>query len=40
MKTLHGFVHGNTIELNEELGMLEGQEVEVSVRVAREGHLG
>ena len=35
MKALHGFVHGNTIELNEGLGMREGQEVEVLVRAAR-----
>jgi hypothetical protein len=35
MKALHGFVRGNTIELNEDLGMREGQAVEVLVRVAR-----
>jgi hypothetical protein len=31
-KTLHGKVHGKTIELGEDLGLAEGQEVEVSVR--------
>ena len=31
MKTLHGRVHGKTIELMEDLGMPEGQEVEVQV---------
>jgi hypothetical protein len=34
MKTLHGRVHGRTIELTEDLGMADGQEVEVSVRAA------
>ncbi|HJT36197.1 MAG TPA: hypothetical protein VJ783_29520 [Pirellulales bacterium] len=28
-KTLHGKVRGRTIELDEDLGILEGQEVEV-----------
>ena len=32
-KTLHGTVHGNTIELDEDLGIAEGQEVEVQVKV-------
>jgi hypothetical protein len=32
-KILHGKVHGRTIELNEDLGLSEGQEVEVQVRV-------
>ncbi len=31
-KLLHGKVHGRTIELTEDLGLAEGQEVEVSVR--------
>ena len=31
-KVLHGRVHGRTIELAEDLGLAEGQEVEVSVR--------
>jgi hypothetical protein len=32
-KTLHGIVRGKTIELDEELGMAEGQEVEVQVTI-------
>jgi len=32
-KTLYGKVHGKTIELDEDLGAAEGQEVEVQVRV-------
>ena len=32
-KTLHGKVHGRTIELDEDLGLPEGQEVEVRVRI-------
>jgi len=32
-KTLYGKVHGNTIEPDEDLGVAEGQEVEVQVRV-------
>ena len=32
-KTLHGKVHGKTIELDEDLGVAEGQEVEIQVRV-------
>jgi hypothetical protein len=32
-KTIHGKVHGRTIELDEDLGVAEGQEVEVQVRV-------
>ncbi len=32
-KTIHGKVHGKTIELDEELGVAEGQEVEIHVRV-------
>jgi hypothetical protein len=31
-KTLHGKVHGKTIELDEDLGVADGQEVEVTVR--------
>jgi hypothetical protein len=30
---LHGKVHGKTIELDEDLGIAEGQEVEVQVTV-------
>jgi len=32
-KTLHGKVHGKIIELDEDLGVAEGQEVEVQVKV-------
>ena len=32
-KTLHGKVHGKTIELDEDPGVAEGQEVEVELRV-------
>jgi hypothetical protein len=32
-KTVHGKVHGKTIELDEDLGVAEGQEVEVQVRI-------
>jgi hypothetical protein len=35
MKTLHGKVHGKTIELLEDLGMAEGQEVEVQVKAVQ-----
>ena len=31
IRTLHGKVHGKTIELEEDLGVAEGQEVEVQV---------
>jgi len=45
-KTIHGKVHGKTIELDEDLGVAEGQEVEVQVTVVQparkwgEGILG
>jgi hypothetical protein len=32
-KTIHGKIHGRTIELDEDLGVAEGQEVEVQVRL-------
>lgn len=32
-KIVHGRVHGKTIELDEELGVAEGQEVEVQVKL-------
>ncbi len=32
-KTVHGVVHGKMIELNEDLGVAEGQEVELQVKV-------
>jgi hypothetical protein len=31
-KTVHGRAHGRTIELEEDLGMPDGQEVEVQVK--------
>jgi hypothetical protein len=34
-KTLHGIVHGKTIELDEDLGVVDGQEVEVQVKMIR-----
>jgi hypothetical protein len=34
-KTLHGKVHGKTIELDEDLGVVDGQEVEVQVTMIR-----
>ncbi len=34
-KTIHGIVHGRTIELDEDLGVAEGQPVEVQVKVPR-----
>ncbi len=34
-KTIHGKVHGKTIELDQDLGMTEGQEVEVQVRIVQ-----
>ena len=32
-KTIHGKIRGKTIELDEDLGVPEGQEVEVQVRI-------
>jgi hypothetical protein len=32
-KTIHGTIHGKTIELDEDLGVADGQEVEVQVKV-------
>jgi hypothetical protein len=34
-KTLHDTVHGKTIELNEDLGVIDGQEVEVQVTMLK-----
>ncbi len=34
-KTVHGKVHGKTIELDEDLGIAEGQDVEVQVTVVQ-----
>ncbi len=40
-KTVHGVVHGKTIELDEDLGVSEGQEVEVQVKlVTKNGTWG
>jgi len=40
-KTVHGVVHGRTIELDEDLGVSEGQEVEVQVKlVTKNGTWG
>ena len=36
-RTLHGKVHGRMIELDEDLGVPEGQQVEVDVRVITDG---
>jgi hypothetical protein len=36
-KTVHGKIHGKTIELMEDLGLAEGQEVEVRVEVVPAG---
>ena len=32
-KTIHGKIHGKTIELDEDLGVAEGQKVEVQVKI-------
>ncbi|MEX2560125.1 MAG: hypothetical protein WD403_09430 [Pirellulales bacterium] len=34
-KTLHGKVHGRTIELDEDPGVAEGQEVEVQMKLVQ-----
>lgn len=36
-KVMHGRVHGRTIELSEDSGLAEGQEVEVSMRAVPNG---
>ena len=38
-KTIHGTVHGKTIELDEDLGVAEGQEVEVQVKLIQPANL-
>ena len=35
IKPVHGRIHGKTIELDEDLGIADGQEVEVTVTPAR-----
>ena len=32
-RTVHGIVNGRTIELTEELGIPQGQEIEITVRI-------
>ena len=32
-RTIHGKVHGKSIELDEDLGVADGQEVEVQVKI-------
>ena len=40
-KTIHGTVHGKTIELDEEVGVADGQSVEVQIKViSPSGELG
>jgi hypothetical protein len=36
-KKLHGTVHGKTIELNEDPGVADGQEVELQIEVVATG---
>jgi hypothetical protein len=33
IRTLHGRVHGKTIRLEEDLGVADGQEVEIQVKI-------
>ena len=35
IRTIHGKIHGKTIELDEDLGVAEGSEVEVQVTVVQ-----
>ncbi len=39
-KTLHGKVHGRTIELDEAPGVAEGQEVEVQMSIVETAPIG
>lgn len=34
-QTLHGRIHGSTIQLDQDLGVVDGQEVEVQVTMVR-----
>ncbi len=34
-RTVHGKIHGKTIELDEDLGVAEGQEVEIQVTIVQ-----
>lgn len=33
VKLIHGVVHGKTIELKDEIGLADGQEIEITVRI-------
>ncbi len=35
IKNAHGTVHGRTIEVNEDLGIAEGQQVELQIKVVQ-----
>lgn len=39
-KIVHGIVHGKIIELEEDLGLTEGQKIEVLVKVVRPQRMG
>lgn len=39
-KIMHGTIHGKTIELSEEAGLTEGQEVEVVVKPLNPARIG
>jgi len=34
-KTIHGRVHGKTIELDEDLGVAEGQQVQITIKTVQ-----
>jgi hypothetical protein len=40
IKTIHGKVRGKTIELNEDLGVPDGQEVEIQVKISSPRNWG
>ena len=40
IKTVQGVVRGRIVEIEDDLGMAEGQKVEVQVRAARPGQWG
>jgi len=40
VKTTHGKVHGKTIEIDEDLGVPDGQEVELQVKVVPASRRG
>lgn len=39
-KIVHGIVHGKIIELEEDLGLTEGQKIEVLVKVVKPQRMG